>query len=44
MRNEYTSPEVIEVGKAQDVILGQKPGSSDDVGQNQIAPESDLDE
>jgi hypothetical protein len=26
MNNEYTQPEVIEIGKAQEVILGGKSG------------------
>jgi len=30
MRNEYTAPEVIEIGEAQEVILGEKlPGILD---------------
>ena len=43
MRNEYTTPEVIEVGKAQEVILGPKPSEGIDVGQP-LGPDNDLDE
>lgn len=32
MKNEYTTPEVIEIGEAQEVILGSKiAGSPDDL-------------
>jgi hypothetical protein len=43
MKNEYTAPEVIEVDKAQEVILGVKPGSVfEDL--TAIEPDSELDE
>jgi len=43
MKNEYTAPEVIEIGEAQEVILGGKPDGAPDVGFTQ--PSSlDLDE
>lgn len=43
MRNEYTAPEVIEIGEAQEMILGEKPGNQLDDFQAQ--PSSlDLDE
>jgi hypothetical protein len=45
MNNEYTTPEVLEIGKAQDVILGSKtelPPDSD--GQFVIGAETDFDE
>jgi len=33
MNSEYTMSEVVEIGKAQDVILGSKPlGGLDDIG------------
>ncbi len=45
MRNEYTTPEVIEIGEAQEVILGQKISPGSDTGQpNVLEPDSDLDE
>jgi hypothetical protein len=44
MRNEYTAPEVIEIGEAQEVILGSKPLSGIDVGETQQPPSLDLDE
>lgn len=44
MRNEYISPEVIEVGRAGDVILGEKVlPPIDDLGYMQI-PDNDLDD
>jgi hypothetical protein len=43
MRNEYTAPEVIEIGEAQEVILGSKPQGAPDVGQTQDSS-LDLDE
>jgi len=43
MRNEYTTPEVIEIGEAQEVILGTKDFTSIDT--DQPLPSSlDLDE
>ena len=42
--NEYTSPEVIEIGKAQEVILGTKGANDSDGDQPQVFPDSDLDE
>jgi hypothetical protein len=45
MNKEYTAPEVIEVGKAQEVILGEKPGIdlSDD-GQFRTVADNELDD
>jgi len=43
MRNEYTAPEVIEIGEAQEVILGPKPGNDSD-GDQAILGSLDLDE
>jgi hypothetical protein len=44
MNNEYTASEVIEIGKAQEMILGQKQsGSSDDLF-TQIVSDTDLDD
>jgi hypothetical protein len=46
MRNEYTVTEVIEIGEAQDVILGAKEGFPPD--QEGLirgdVPDNDLDE
>ena len=42
MRNEYTAPEVIEIGGAQEVILGSKEGLPADI--DQVQPALDLDE
>ncbi len=45
MRNEYTATEVIEIGEAQDVILGAKFGSPPDEDRViKDAPDNDLDE
>jgi hypothetical protein len=44
MKNEYTAPEVIEVGNADEVILegGKRTGSTDvDLA---VKPDSDLDD
>jgi hypothetical protein len=42
MRNEY---EVIEIGKAQEVILGQKNGApGDDLQPRVFSADSDLDD
>jgi hypothetical protein len=44
MNNEYTASEVIEIGKAQEMILGPKePGTSDDLV-FQIVSDTDLDD
>lgn len=43
MNNEYTTPEVIEVGKAQEVILGAKPSVGSDDGEP-FLPDNDIDE
>jgi len=43
MKNKYTAPEVIEIGEAQEVILGPKFGLADDIGQVQTSS-LDLDE
>jgi hypothetical protein len=45
MNNEYATSEVIEIGKAQEMILGAKvPGSPDDGIQPLGNPDNDLDE
>lgn len=44
MRNEYTAPEVVEVGRADDVILGAKDTISSDSGVEGLIPNSDLDD
>jgi hypothetical protein len=44
MNNEYTAPEVIEVGKAQEVILGSKPSDGIDQLQPRFVSENDLDD
>jgi hypothetical protein len=43
MINEYTAPEVIEIGEAQEVILGAKYLPDLDEGGEATMPESDLD-
>lgn len=43
MRSEYTVTEVIEIGEAQEVILGEKLGEEGDESQVRIAS-LDLDE
>jgi hypothetical protein len=43
MNSEYTATEIIEVGKAQEVILGQKPFDGIDVEES-TQPNADLDE
>jgi hypothetical protein len=43
MNSEYTVSEVVEIGKAQEVILGGKlPGATDDSNQS-IDPPEDFD-
>jgi hypothetical protein len=46
MNNEYTASEVIEIGKAQELILGQKnqPGTDDGIQPFAVLPDNDLDE
>ncbi len=44
MRNEYTAPEVVEIGEAQKVIMGPKPGGLPDLGQEIPSSSLDLDE
>jgi hypothetical protein len=47
MKSEYTVNEVIEIGEAQEVILGQqKVGGSSDETQpiREFLPDSDLDD
>jgi len=44
MNNEYMEPEVIEIGKAQEVILGEKEGANADVGEPKLITDNDLDE
>lgn len=44
MRNEYTTPEVIEIGEAQEVILGSKIDFDPDNGQPFPVGSFDLDE
>jgi hypothetical protein len=43
MTKEYRSPEVLEIGEAEDVILGQKPEGSFDIEDAQTA-DTDLDD
>ena len=43
MRNEYTAPEVVEIGEAQEVILGSKEVGGPDLGQT-FPISLDLDE
>ena len=46
MNNDYTATEVIEIGKAQEVILGEKvAGQIDQQGTQRLElPGSDLDD
>jgi hypothetical protein len=44
MTNEYTVTEVIEIGEAQEVILGQKVGPSTDIRESEVFPDNDIDE
>jgi hypothetical protein len=46
MTNEYTASEVIEIGKAQELILGVKdqPGTDDGIQPFVSLPDNDLDE
>ena len=44
MKNEYTAPEVIEIGEAQEMILGEKLGPFGDESQVRIETSFDLDE
>ena len=44
MNKAYTAPEVIEVGSADEVILGGKLDMSVDSGQEGTLPGSDLDD
>ena len=44
MTNEYTAPEVIEIGKACEVILGEKIGGPLDVDFTRATSDYDLDE
>ena len=44
MRNEYTMPEVIEVGNADDLILGAKDTTLSDEGVPGLIPNTDLDD
>ena len=43
MAKEYRTPEVVEIGKAEDVILGVKPGGSLDIEDSQTL-DTDLDD
>jgi hypothetical protein len=44
MNNEYTVTEVIEIGEAQEMILGEKLGEFGDETQVRIETSLDLDE
>jgi len=44
MKSEYTMPEVIEIGRAQEMILGEKLGLFGDESQVRIETSLDLDE
>lgn len=44
MRNEYTAPEVVEVGKADQMILGVKDTPGMDFGQQNQPTDNDLDD
>jgi hypothetical protein len=44
MTNEYTTPEVIEIGEANEVILGAKPVPDIDENGESTLVDSDLDE
>jgi hypothetical protein len=44
MKNEYTSPEVIEVGEATDAIRGAKDTLESDNGVQGLMPDNDLDD
>jgi hypothetical protein len=45
MNNEYTASEVIEIGKAQEMILGEKePSEVVDLQSFRIPTDSDLDD
>jgi len=44
VNNEYTATEVIEIGKAQEVILGEKGIGQLDVSEEQFRPDNDLDD
>jgi len=43
MTNEYTKPEVIEIGEATEVILGSKLVEGFDIDQD-TRPDADLDD
>jgi len=44
MTNEYTKPEVLEIGEANEVILGAKPFDGIDDNSETTLPDGDLDE
>lgn len=44
MNKEYTAPGIVEVGSADEVILGGKLDMSVDNGQEGTIPASDLDD
>jgi hypothetical protein len=44
MTNEYTAPEVIEIGEATEVILGTKEGFGIDDDGRLVEPAGNLDE
>ena len=44
MSKEYTTPEVVEIGKAQEVILGEKPTDGIDDGLPREVGDTDLDD
>lgn len=43
MTNEYMTPEVIEIGEANEVILGAKPFEGIDDNGETTLPDGDLD-
>jgi hypothetical protein len=44
MTNEYTKPEVLEIGEANEVILGAKLEFAIDDDTRTVEPDGDLDE
>ena len=44
MANEYTAPEIVEVGEAKEVILGTKPSAGSDSDQPKESGDTDLDD
>jgi hypothetical protein len=44
MNKDYAAPEVLEIGSADEVILGGKLDANSDQGQDGTIPASDLDD